>query len=897
MKLLWKLPLIGLVSFVGLGLEAAPLSSPLTPEAALGAFVLAPGLRAELVAAEPLVASPCAFAFDPRGRMFVAENRGYPIGPKAGEAPCGVIAVLEDTDGDGRMDRRTVFADGLTYPNGVLPWKDGVIVTCAPDVLFLRDTKGDGRATERRVLLTGFATSGSTQLRVNCPTVGPDGWIYLAAGLAGGTITCPEHPERPALKMTADVRFNPETLEVENVDGRSQYGQSFDSAGRRFICMNRLPVQQVVLSSKWLRRNPKLTFSETVEDCNERTVQSGLSGGGAGVRLFPVSSNITTADSHAGSFSAACGIHIWQGGRLPEEYTGCAFSCDPTGNLVHADKLVSRGAAFAAEPLLKGLEFVASRDDWFRPVFLGRGPDQALYVADMYRKVIEHPDYLPEEVRKKTEFESGKEMGRIWRIVAETKLVPGPELAPPALEETWLNTPPPVEAKAAEAWLAERLAAASSEDAHARFLAALVLGNVPDSRATEALAAIAARDMEDRWTRAAVLSGVSGRERELIKAFLSRLEGSQSVGFGAQQFLAFLGGTFTDLNALEGLLKSVSGGGSGPSLATMKAAALPLLLGFSEKHTSRLDSAAKGVGDGEAPWLAGFLEEVPGIAVNPGLTAAERSISIRLLGRMSWEAASPKLSRLATSEPNDELRATAIRALAGFDKPEVSQLLTDSWSKHSPSQRETILNALLTSSFHAGGLLDAMESGTLPLSAISGVRRKQILKHKDPAIRKRAETLFASAGAGREKAFDEAKTALLLAPKAEHGREVFRNVCAVCHRLEREGYAVGPDLLDIRNQTKENILFHIVIPDAEIAPAFTAYIAETKDGRSLSGIMASETPTSITLRGPLAQETSVLRSDLVKMEALPGSLMPAGLDAAMSKQDLADLVSFLKGEK
>ncbi|NBV33560.1 MAG: hypothetical protein EBR81_07185 [Proteobacteria bacterium] len=397
-------------------LHAEPLSSPLSPQAAREAFVVAPGLRVDLVAAEPLVTSPCAFAFDQRGRLFVAENRGYPIGPKEGEAPAGVIAMLEDTDGDGRMDRRTVFADGLTFPNGVLPWNGGLIVTCAPDVLFLRDSHGSGHADERRVLLTGFGITGSTQLRVNCPTIGPDGWIYLAAGLSGGTLSCPEHPERPSLKMTGDVRFNPETLEVENLDGRSQYGMSFDAAGRRFICMNRLPVQQVVLSSKWLRRNPTLTFSETVQDCSERSVQSGLGGGSAGVRLFPVSSNITTADSHAGSFSAACGIHIWRGGNLPAVYTGCAFSCDPTGNLVHADKLVPHGAAFAAEPLLNGMEFLASRDDWFRPVYLARGPDQSLYVADMYRKIIEHPDYLPQEVRKHTDFEAGKELGRIWRV-------------------------------------------------------------------------------------------------------------------------------------------------------------------------------------------------------------------------------------------------------------------------------------------------------------------------------------------------------------------------------------------------------------------------------------------------------------------------------------------------
>jgi putative membrane-bound dehydrogenase-like protein len=136
----------------------------------------------ELVASEPLVMSPCAMAFDERGRLYVAENRGY---PNAANPPQGDIALLENTDGDGRMDKRTVFADGLTFPNGVMPWRSGFIVTCAPDVLYLKDTNGDGKADERTVLLIGFATTGSTQLRVNAPTLGPDGWIYLAAGLSG----------------------------------------------------------------------------------------------------------------------------------------------------------------------------------------------------------------------------------------------------------------------------------------------------------------------------------------------------------------------------------------------------------------------------------------------------------------------------------------------------------------------------------------------------------------------------------------------------------------------------------------------------------------------------------------------------------------------------------------
>jgi hypothetical protein len=181
------------------------------------------------------------------------------------------------------------------------------------------------------VLLTGFDITKSTQLRVNAPTLGPDGWIYLAAGLAGGTITCPEHPERPPLKMTADVRFNPETLEVENVDGRSQYGMSFDEFGRRFICMNRLPVQHVVLSSKLLGRNPPPRLQRNGAGLQRAKREDRTERRWRWREAISISRNITTADSHAGSFSAACSIHIWQGEALPV-FGGCAFSCDPTAN-------------------------------------------------------------------------------------------------------------------------------------------------------------------------------------------------------------------------------------------------------------------------------------------------------------------------------------------------------------------------------------------------------------------------------------------------------------------------------------------------------------------------------------------------------------------------------------
>ena len=147
-------------------------------------------------------------------------------------------------------------------------------------------------------------------------------------------------------------------------------------------------------------------------------VPEPLRGHGAAVRLYPISKNITTADSHAGTFTAACGVLVYRSGGLPDKYLGGVFSCDPTANLVHFDTLEPAGATFVSRRSAEQSEFLESSDDWFRPVNLAQGPDGALYVCDMYRKTIEHPDYLPPEIRKHTDFESGKGMGRIYRVVS-----------------------------------------------------------------------------------------------------------------------------------------------------------------------------------------------------------------------------------------------------------------------------------------------------------------------------------------------------------------------------------------------------------------------------------------------------------------------------------------------
>ncbi|MGI8964473.1 MAG: PVC-type heme-binding CxxCH protein, partial [Limisphaerales bacterium] len=400
--------LIPFLFFIGSLLKSFSLEGPLSPEQAIASFHLEPGLKIELVAAEPMVIDPVAIAFDEKGKLYVVEDRGYPVGPGRGKSPEGKIVLLEDTDGDGKYDKRTVFAEGLTFPNGVMPWKGGVFVTCAPNLYYFKDTDGDGKADGKKIIFKGFQDLSTTQLRVSHPTLNIDNWVYLTSGLTAAKVSSPEYPNHPVVFCNrTDFRFKPDTDEFEETSGGAQFGQTFDNFGHRFICSNRNHIQHVVLQSHYLKRNPNLFFSEIVQDIPDH---------GAAAKLFPLSHNLTTAASHTGYFTSACGVTVYNGTALPENYRGNSFTCEPAGNLIHRDVLQSSGTTFIASRAYENREFLASPDNWFRPVNLAVGPDGALYVCDMYRKTIEHPEYLPEEMRKMTDFTSGKDKGRIYKI-------------------------------------------------------------------------------------------------------------------------------------------------------------------------------------------------------------------------------------------------------------------------------------------------------------------------------------------------------------------------------------------------------------------------------------------------------------------------------------------------
>jgi putative membrane-bound dehydrogenase-like protein len=396
----------------GGGAAAARLKPPpaRSPREALESFRVEPGLRVELAASEPQVTDPVAIAFDEAGRLYAAEMRDYPLGPGPGRPFDGRVRVLEDRDRDGYFEHSSVLAAEVPYANGVACWRGGVFVTAAPDVIYVKDEDGDGRADVRQVVYTGF-NLGNSQHLLNSMAFGPGGWIWVNGG-DGAEIRSPRDPSLPELRLShQSFRFDPRTLRIEATTGyRGGFGISFDEGGERFVCDNTNHVQHVVFQARDLERDPEAPVGDTIHLLSDH-------GGG----VFPASKPLERFNDpwHAGHFSSACGVHIYLGARLPEEFRGNHFVCEPVANLVHRDVLVPAGASFTARRAREGAEFLASTDHWFRPVSCESGPDGALYIADMCREVIEHPEWIPEHVEKLFDLRSGMDRGRIWRVVPE----------------------------------------------------------------------------------------------------------------------------------------------------------------------------------------------------------------------------------------------------------------------------------------------------------------------------------------------------------------------------------------------------------------------------------------------------------------------------------------------
>ena len=432
----------------------APL--PLSPSESVRELRLPEGFRIELVASEPLVVEPSCVVFDGRGRMFVSEIHGFnlegeidvkelnksgkvdrtvrrirwervggPIAEQAKRGQFGTVKLLVDSDGDGRMDKADVWADRLPPCYGMLPLRDGLVVVCAPDILFLADRDGDGKAEVRETLLTGFRRE-FIERGINNPRWGLDNWIYVGSGGDGGTIRGPRLKTPVKLGRT-DFRIKPDGSAIEPVTGTVRtFGWGMNAIGDRFTTAGGTPVSaNLPLPYRYLGRNPFVSSPAVAYTASNYNRVFGVCPPHPWRVVRGRDPNWVKfygqRETSGGYFTSGCGTEIYQGRLFPREMVGQLFCCEPSNNVIHRSGLTLDGSTYRARRKASeaASEFLASGDPWFRPVNLRVGPDGAMYIVDMYREIVEDYSAIPRFLQQRYGLAGGRKRGRIWRLIPE----------------------------------------------------------------------------------------------------------------------------------------------------------------------------------------------------------------------------------------------------------------------------------------------------------------------------------------------------------------------------------------------------------------------------------------------------------------------------------------------
>lgn len=842
------------------------------------------------------------------------------------------------------------------------------------EVAWFKDTDGDFQADTRETWFNGFVEQ-NPQLRANHPTFGLDNHIYIANGLRGGTVVARRAAWADGATEVAisgrDFRFDPMMGAYEAISGVGQFGLTFDDDGNRFVCSNRNPCKHIVLPDRYVRRNPSVAVSSVFNDVSLAAENS---------RVFAINHPWTTSTLHAGQFTAACGVTIYRGDRLPEEFHGNSFTCEPTGALVHRDVLRPSRSTFSGVRGREDIEFLASRDDWFRPVNLANGPDGALYVVDIYRAVIEHPQFMPTELQKRPDLRKGSDRGRIYRVVAaNADDEPRPFPADPSADElvqllshsnawhretaarliyerqnrdvedgllqlarttsnpvarvhAWyaldglgrldrqtivrrLRGPEgrdlPHAIRLAERWIDDaeviQLIAdrAFGFDARTRFQCALSLGlHEPTESTFGALAAIALRDASDPWTRSAALLATQGQPGPFFDAMVQVISLSDRWDDTALRELigelAFMIGrddkpmhVGENLEMLVGYASDNRPANDDDVYATVVATIGRFADGLEKRNLSLM--ALLKTHEPIFRRIEPIFESAVARINNQQSTDAQRIASMKLLAYGDWNTAEELLLPVFAGRFSSSLRRASVRALSAHKDRNIAPALLPGFAAETPAMQREILAALMATPARTRTLLDAIESKSLPATLIDRNTVERLNRHRSPDIRGRARRLMAEAQpADRKAVLEQFQAAVKLDGDAQRGQAVFTKNCATCHRIGEIGTNVAPDIGDSRKKTREELLTSILDPNRAIDNNYFGYVALTFDGKLETGIIETETATTVTLKQPEGKLLVLLRRDIEELKSTGLSLMPIGLEKTISVDAMADLLSYIK---
>jgi hypothetical protein len=981
------------------GVQAEPftqMQKPLPPERSVRHYSVPEGFELKLFAADgQFGGKPLAMTWDERGRLWVCVTKDYPNELQREGEGRDKIVILEDTDGDGKADTFTPFADKLSIPTSLLCAHGGVIVHQAPHTLFLKDTDGDGKADVRQVLFTGWGTAdthaGPSSLRY-----GFDNWVYGMVGYSGftGTVNGERHNFRQGLyrfklEKDGDHGLKATKLELLRNTNNNSWGVGFNEDGELFgSTANGCPLVHVPIPNRYYEK--VLGLSPGV-----------LPNIALNNQYHPITDKVRVVDWHGG-FTAGSGCAIYTARTYPPEYWNrTAFVSDPTGHLTAAFVLQPSGTDFVAR---YGWNLAAAADEWAAPIDAQVGPDGNVWLIDWYNFIVQHnPTPQGFKTGKGAAYETDlrdKTRGRIYRLVytggksevgsrkseqpkslggakpeqlvdtlksdnlfwrqhAQRLLVEAGDkaVAPavakllsavdnpyavihalwtldglkvrgetqlglkhpsPAVRKATLQTLP-TDAKSVDAILAAK--SLDDADAGVRLAALLALADLPttDAAGPELATRLAAlSNTTDRGHADATLVACVAHAAPVLKSLaatpnktwtresLATVE--RIAASHAAKAPGDVGAMLAAVNASPVSDAIVSGlAGGWPKTRTPKLSAADeqavakALTAASPTSRGRLLTLAaawgvKGVEAQLAEVAKGLLTVVADEKATDSARIAAAKQVVEFLP--TDEAAAEQLTAAVTAKAGPDLVAGLLDALAGSGAKAVGPALVGKLSALPPTTRPAALRLILARPEPAKAFLDAVEKGALRFDMLALDQKTALATHPNKEVAERAKKLLAMGGGlpdvDRQKVVEEFKPLLAKTGDAGLGKKAFTQHCGKCHKHSGEGAQIGPDLTGFAVHPKEEILIHVLDPSRSVEGNYKAYTATLLDGRVVTGLLSSQTKTTVELLDAENKKHTFSRADLDgEVVESKKSLMPEGFEKTMTKAEVTDLLEFL----
>lgn len=870
------------------------------------------GFRLEVFASEPDVRQPIGITFDEKGRLWVAECYTFAENPRRWDLELNDrVTILEDTNGDGKSDKRTIFWDQGKRLTSVAVGHGGVWVTCAPQLLFIPDANGDLIPDgEPVVMLDGFDAETIGHNIVNGLKWGPDGWLYGRHGITSTSwVGAPGTPEKERIAMNCAIwRFHPVTkkLEVFCHGGTNPWGLDWNEDGQLFYTNTVIGHLWHAIPGAYYERmfgahlNP-LAYEYIGHTADHYHWDRGSE------KWSDIREGISDKTSELGGGHAHMGCLIYQGGVWPKEYHGKLFTCNLHGRRINMDILEREGNGYVGK---HGKDFLMMKDPWFRGLDLITGPDGQVWMNDwsdtgechdndgihrssgrIYRIVYDGPEKGEPSTTKWSWLTKRTDENFDPATLLQSKGISQRAMAVRWLAEDGRDVESLFPHPASEAWLIplELAAALQRLPLDSRFSLASKLCERADNASDRQLSLMiwyGIAEAVSKYPDEAVKLALSSELPTVTRLITRRLaEDLENTPIPVNDLLSRASDE-NRLPILRGLNEALKGWSKAPKPDAWDAIAKT---GGDAETQTLIRELSVVFGDGRA------RDELLAIAANAEADPGARRAALTNLVRNPTPDLLPKLKEWT----NDRvLGREAILGLANYDDTGVPDRVLNQW-KRDAVLRPAAMDTLVSRASYAKVLLDRIAKQELPREAITPFHARQIRSLGDEALTKQLAAVWGEVRDTPEALKSEiANWKMLLTPEViasadpAKGKATFAALCGACHKLYGEGGAIGPDLTGSDRHNLDYLLGNIVNPNEVVPADYLLTVFTLKDGRVVSGVVPEQNEKTITVQTPVERLT-IPADTIVKRESMPVSLMPEGLLKTMDEATVKDLMAYL----